>query len=599
MGIKHYFIWLRNNFEECLKTVTSNETLDKLDEPVIIENLCLDLNGIFHNSTQRIYEYGAYKPKQRSLLIKRRKMGMKWQLKVFEEICNQIEFYRKKVNPTKRLILCVDGVPGLAKISQQRQRRFKSVLDLDDDTSFYPNNITCGTRWMDHLTKYIDWYIRKMITDNEDWQKLEIIFSNEKVPGEGEHSILNFIRSNKKKLNVNDNDNDINDESYLIQGADADLIMLALGSLCKKIYILRENTHFVNKNESFLVDINHLSKLLNERLKWDSEDPNKFKYNKNNAIDDFIFMDFLVGNDFVPNIPTLSILEGGIDKMINIYKETCKSYGHLVKYNSTNDSITFSIQALKVFLGTLASLEKEILQDKLQNKKLYFEDKILEKYAHELPLDDDGIVKYNLDFDKYRELYYEKKFNNVSIESICNEYLHGLQWILTYYKKGIPDWEWFFPEFYGPFLCDLFNYCNTEITHFTTKSKDTNNITPFLQLLTVLPPLSANLLPEPLDKLITADNSPIKEFYPDTFEVDVSGKRREWEGIVNLPMVDINKLREVYDKYITKVDRNELKRNKFGLIFKYLYVEGIDKFLFKSYYSDILISVKIESIKFD
>ena len=59
--------------------------------------------------------------------------------------------------------------------------------------SFDSNSITPGTVFMDHLTKYIDWYIRKKISSNVKWRNLEVIFSNEKVPGEGEHKVLNFI----------------------------------------------------------------------------------------------------------------------------------------------------------------------------------------------------------------------------------------------------------------------------------------------------------------------------------------------------------------------------------------------------------------------
>ena len=47
---------------------------------------------------------------------------------------------------------------------------------------------------------------------------LQANFSNEKVPGEGEHKIIDYIRKNNPY------------DSYCIYGADADLFMLSLSS---------------------------------------------------------------------------------------------------------------------------------------------------------------------------------------------------------------------------------------------------------------------------------------------------------------------------------------------------------------------------------
>jgi 5'-3' exonuclease len=47
-------------------------------------------------------------------------------------------------------------------------------------------------------------------------------------------------------------------------------------------------------------------------------------------------MCFTVGNDFLPHIPGIEILEGGIDFMIDVYKNTCSSYGHLTKKSDKN-----------------------------------------------------------------------------------------------------------------------------------------------------------------------------------------------------------------------------------------------------------------------
>ena len=161
--------------------------LDKLNDKqnfdsinVVIDNLMIDMNGLFHNSAQKVYQYGNFKSEPRLLKPNRpqKKVSEKrLQQMVFQDTCQAIEKLLYLVNPLKRLILCVDGPAPYAKQIQQKRRRFRSAMDREEegDTGFDSNNITPGTKFMDHFSKYIDWYIRKNISENSRWKNIEFI----------------------------------------------------------------------------------------------------------------------------------------------------------------------------------------------------------------------------------------------------------------------------------------------------------------------------------------------------------------------------------------------------------------------------------------
>lgn len=39
-----------------------------------------------------------------------------------------------------------------------------------------------------------------------------------------------------------------------------------------------------------------------------------------------------------------------------------------------------------------------------------------------------------------------------------------------------------------------------------------------------------------------SEHSLIKDFYPETFELDMNGKKQEWEAIVKIPFIDEDRL---------------------------------------------------------
>ena len=154
MGIKHFFSWFKTNFSESIHKLPKNITAR--DVNVSIDNLMIDMNGIFHNSAQKIYEYGNCKPPPRLIKPKNKTPtnNLQKQLRLFEDVCKTIEHTIDTAKPKKRVILCIDGPAPLSKQNQQRQRRFRSAMESSSDCPFDSNSITPGTKFMDFLSKY-------------------------------------------------------------------------------------------------------------------------------------------------------------------------------------------------------------------------------------------------------------------------------------------------------------------------------------------------------------------------------------------------------------------------------------------------------------
>lgn len=538
MGVKFFFSWMKKNYGNCIEDVYVKSS-KQIEQKMSLDNLAIDMNGVIHYCAQKIYGYGKFQNSKSNYFLDKDQM----ERRIFKSICERIVFLLDLTAPKKRVLLCIDGVAGLSKCIQQRSRRFRSAVDRENNNMLFDScSITPGTEFMNKLSKYIDVFLKKFLSEQVRWRHLQIIFSNEKVPGEGEHSILQYIRKYA-----------IRSESYCIAGMDADLVMLALGTSIEQIYIFRED-HF-RDDKYYIIDISLLKRQLHRDLIWTS---NIEHFSKEQCIYDFILICFLLGNDFLPNIPTLEILEGGIQVMIDVYKTICE---HFVDKQFHLLTVPFS-----KFLNLLSQLEPMILERKInkKNSKCY-PDKLLDKHCIDAP---DKVI---LDFESYRNEYYLKKFDEKNIKKICSEYIRGLQWIIFYYLKGIPDWSWYYPYLYAPFLVE---FASHSFSYTYTPFTQNYPLKPFQQLLAVLPPQSSQLLPSPLSSLMTDDNSPLKKYYPTEFTVDYSGKRNDWEGIIKLPPIDFSFLNKIYQMYLPKVSTNSLNLNYRGKIFSYTYYDG-------------------------
>ena len=477
--------------------------------------------------------------------------------KMIEEVIKYIDKIINLINPKELVYLAIDGVAPMAKMKHQRIRRYKSIKEQEIKeniakkhnvpyTKLWNNSaITPGTLFMRKLTKSIIKYIKLKKTD------IKYIFSSCNTPGEGEHKILQYI---KKKKN--------NNKNRIIYGLDADLIYLALASMKDNIYLLREKSHFNDNNshEFNLVNIDIMKKCICEEMNYD------YKLVQQ-AIYDYIFLGFLLGNDFIPSLPSVNFLN--MNKSLNgleilmfcyskIYEETKES---LVVYKNNRVIInqTFLLELFK----NLADSEEEYFK-KSGYKKIYMNCSSNKPYDIEIfKLENlmfqinDPIQLGKIDLNESKKRYY--KYFKIN-DDVYFEYFKTLEWISYYYFDKCCDWLHMYRYDNAPFVSDIYNYLsnNNIIYSYPQINDNYKSIKPIEQLLIVLPVQSGYLLPIQYRKLMENE---LKDLYPKKFELEFILKKKFWQTTPKI--IDINFKKILNETSKIKLENKYNKLNMF------------------------------------
>ncbi|QRV74976.1 5'-3' exoribonuclease [Ceratobasidium sp. AG-Ba] len=179
---------------------------------------------------------------------------------------------------------------------------------------------------------------------------------------------------------------------------------------------------------------------------------------------------------------------------------------------------------------------------------------------------------------KWKAAYYSEKLefkasDTEAIDKLVYRYVEGLQWVMYYYYSGVVSWAWFYDYHYAPRISDL---KNVESLQFNFELGEP--FKPFEQLMGVLPSASYELIPEAYRELMFSEHSPILDFYPETFELDMNGKKQEWEAIVKIPFIEQNRLLTSMRTLEHRLTEEERIRNTWGMSVKFTYTDKIKEY---------------------
>ncbi|CAJ1071465.1 '-3' exoribonuclease 1 isoform X1 [Xyrichtys novacula] len=469
---------------------------------------------------------------------------------------------------------------------------------------------------MARLQEQLKYFVHNKLSTDKLWQNVKVYLSGHETPGEGEHKIMEFIRSENAKPGHNPN------TRHCLYGLDADLIMLGLTSHEPNFSLLREEVRFGGKKsqkritapEETTFHLLHLS-LMREYIDYEfSELRNHLgdDYDLERIIDDWILMGFLVGNDFIPHLPHLHISHDALPLLYKTYISVLPNLdGYLNEHGHLN------LRNFEKYLEKLAEFDREHFSEVFVDLK-WFESKVGNKYLNEAAglaaeqeaasLDsnknedsslclaalttsekvtggskgsagDDEEEEddmFETEFRQYKRTYYMTKLgvDVVSDEFLAAQakcYVEGIQWILHYYYKGVQSWSWYYPYHYAPFLSDIKNISGLKLTFDLGKP-----FMPFQQLLAVLPAASMELLPECYKHLMTSESSPIIEYYPLDFKTDLNGKQQEWEAVVLIPFIDERCLLAAMEPCNHNLTKEEKARNRHSECAVYSYDPEVD-----------------------
>ena len=431
------------------------------------------------------------------------------------------------VDPKHEVFIAVDGPVPLAKIHQQRLRRFKSIWLRQRDTGLRSelglpavaegwdrNAITPGTAFMNEMNRFLaNWIAAKKS------QGLRYFLSGSDEAGEGEHKIMRRLAGMTGK-------------NVIVYGLDADLILLGMlhaDLTGNRILLCREN------GEGTVTDVAELTIQFFDptavlETMWNTHC--KDGTSRSVWLRDYIAIMSVLGNDFMPHSLGWTIRDDAISFILEGLEYVCM----MEKKRLTMDG-KINIAVLRRFFVWCSDEESKRVGKWLKQKQNFYPPalKQIEPFARaveeaesepmirqtEMFLLEDGRLSQN-----WRALLETYHFSSTAqADAAATEFIRGFSWVYAYYLDSTSvDVNWYYPWSSAPTFYTLARVLGRMET-LPLPLGSTPPVSAITQLVMVLPQQSHSLLPVSvawrLEKYF--------EYLPKSFNLEFFGKRFLWE----------------------------------------------------------------------
>lgn len=528
MGVPYYFYEIFKKYNDEKDLVISERNLKSKINP---KYLFFDYNSLIHPCAKTAIS-----------LLDTTKIYTNDEIeKTIIEKCIQYTRYIISITDVKHVYIVIDGVAPRAKMNQQRQRRYKNKFlreiqkdnnesETEKEIYWDTNKITPGTLFMEKLTNSLIEFQKTMLADAD----IYVSISSSKEPGEGEHKMMRFINQIQPTENV------------CIYGLDADLIMLSLNSkYANRISLLRDNNKKNTESNFVFLNIETLRGCVLKDIEFYT---GRKVYDSYRTIQDYIFLLFFIGNDFIGHIPSLVLKDNAMGIILKMYGKVIKETdGYITNYNG-NKKINLDI--LKKFCKEIANVEEYFFSNvySVYKKQVIYRDTInLDENYENIYFYKNDIIKFNK--SGYKQRYYTYYGIPITkLKDVCQNYLTGLSWIFGYYNLHEHDnWDWYYQYHSVPFMSDIVFFLENKLNKSIQipKSKPYTEIE---QLCMVLPRESLmeiiketklyNKLYDKLNRLFRLNSEEVERNFPTKLYLNMIHKEYIWQSEVFIENTD-------------------------------------------------------------